>query len=454
MILMDYNSFLKSKRIPIEFTGFNPVNLNPGLFDFQRDIVTWSCRKGKSALFEDCGLGKTIQQLSWADQVHRYTGENVLILAPLAVSLQTKSEGAKFGISVNVARDQSDVKPGINITNYEMINRFDASKFSGVVLDESSILKNYSGKIRNFIIQKFKHTRFKLACTATPSPNDLMELGNHAEFLTDITRAEMLAMFFVHDSGDTSKWRLKKHAEREFWEWVCTWAVMLRNPVEIGYTHQNYTLPELTVTDCCVNTDIQVPEKMTMQHRRRVRRDTIEARCDYAAKLANLTPGPVIIWCELNPESELLHKLIKDSVEIKGTNKPDFKEKAMIDFAAGKIKALVTKPKIAGLGMNWQNCCTQIFVGLSDSYEQYYQAVRRCWRFGQTNPVNVFVVYSDKEGAVVENIRRKEHDHNIMFESMINAMQPISGENIRQSSIKKDYNPTVGIQLPTELMRN
>ena len=191
-----------------------------------------------------------------------------------------------------------------------------------------------------------------------------------------------------------------------------------------------------------------------MQHRRRVRRDTIEARRDYAAKLANFTPGPVIIWCELNPESELLHKLIKDSVEIKGTNKPDFKEKAMVDFAAGKIKALVTKPKIAGLGMNWQNCCTQIFVGLSDSYEQYYQAVRRCWRFGQTTPVNVFVVYSDKEGAVVENIRRKEHDHNIMFESMINAMQPISGENIRQSSIKKDYNPTVGIQLPTELMRN
>lgn len=449
-----YKDFLNSKRIKTEFTGFDPCDLNPGLFDFQKDVVTWSCRKGKAALFEDCGLGKTIQQLSWANQVHNHTSGNILILAPLAVSVQTQREGEKFGISVNIARNQDSVAPGINITNYEMLDHFNPELFSGVVLDESSILKNYSGKIRNTIIQKFRDTPFKLACTATPSPNDLMELGNHAEFLTDVTRSEMLAMFFVHDSGDTGKWRLKKHAEREFWEWICTWAVMLRNPQEIGYNQCDYNLPALNIIDGCIQTDIEVPEKMGLNARRKVRRATIRDRCELAASIVNYSEGPFIVWCDLNDESAMLNEMIHGAVEIRGTHKPEYKEQNMVNFSQNKIKALITKPKIAGLGMNWQNCSNQIFVGLSDSYEQYYQAVRRCWRFGQTKPVNVHIVYSDKEGAVVENIRRKERMHNDMFESMVNSMQPISGAQIRQESIKKEYAPTLDIQLPFDMMEN
>lgn len=451
---MSYSDFLKSKRIENIYSGFEPSDLNENLFPFQRDVVNWACRRGKAAIFEDCGLGKSIQQLSWANQVHRFTGGNVLIIAPLAVSKQTKREGEKFNIPVNITRTQDDVIPGINITNYEMLDHFDASSFVGVVLDESSILKNYSGKIRNSIINKFRDTPYKLACTATPSPNDLMELGNHSEFLTDVTRAEMLAMFFVHDSGDTAKWRLKKHASTEFWKWVCTWAVMLRNPNEIGYDQKGYTLPPLNIIDHMIPYFLgEIPEKMGLQMRRRARRETIETRCKIAADIVNNSDERFIVWCDLNDESKMLSELITGSVEIKGTHKSQYKEDSMIAFAENEIDCLVTKPKIAGLGMNWQNCHNQIFVGLSDSYEQYYQAVRRCWRFGQDHPVNVHIVYSEKEGAVVENIRKKEQAHNEMFEMMINAMQPISSQTIRQESIKKEYKPELDIQLPA-FMRN
>lgn len=451
---MKYSDFIQSKRIDNIYSGFEPSNLNPNLFDFQKDVVTWACRKGKAAIFEDCGLGKSIQQLSWANQVHQHTHSNVLIVAPLAVSKQTKREGEKFGIPVNIARTQDDVLPGINITNYEMLDHFNPSNFKGVVLDESSILKNYSGKIRNSIISKFRDIPYKLACTATPSPNDLMELGNHAEFLTDVTRAEMLAMFFVHDSGDTAKWRLKKHATVEFWEWICTWAVMMRNPGEIGYTQQSFDLPDLNIIDHCIPYFLgDIPEKLSMTHRRKSRRETIDDRCQYAADIVNNSDESFIIWCDLNDESTLLSNLITDSVEIAGRHKSEYKEENMIAFSEEKIKALVTKPKIAGLGMNWQNCHNQIFVGLSDSYEQYYQAVRRCWRFGQEYPVNVHIIYSQKEGAVVENIRRKEQIHNDMFVSMINAMQPITAKNIQHQSIKKDFDPTIDIKLPP-FMRN
>lgn len=451
---MIYSDFLNSKRIKTEFTGFEPANLPGSLFDFQHDIASWSCRKGKSALFEDCGLGKSIQQLAWAQQVYIHTGGNVLIAAPLAVSKQTKREGEKFGIPVNIARSQTDVIPGINITNYEMLHGFNPDQFPGVVLDESSILKNYSGKIRNNIISMFRDTPYKLACTATPSPNDLMELGNHAEFLTDVTRSEMLSMFFVHDSGDTGKWRLKKHAAKEFWEWVCTWVVMLRNPQDIGYTEQNFELPPMNVIDCMMPTSDPIPEKMGLNDRRRVRRETISERCALAAGIVNSSPDTFVIWCDLNDESKMLADMIHKSVEIRGTHKPEYKERNMLSFARGEIKALVTKPKIAGLGMNWQNCHNQIFVGLSDSYEQYYQAVRRCWRFGQEYPVNVYIIYNEKEGTVVDNIRRKESMHNDMFESMVNAMQPITGAQIRRESVKKEYLPETNIKLPFNILEN
>jgi len=447
---MIYEEFLKSKKIENIYSGFDPVDLNDNLFDFQKDIVTWACRRGKAAIFEDCGLGKSIQQLSWANQVCHHTNGNVLIVAPLAVSKQTKREGEKFGIIVNIARCQDDIQPGINITNYEMLDKFHASNFTGVVLDESSILKNYSGKIRNNIIQKFRDTPYKLACTATPSPNDLMELGNHSEFLTDVTRSEMLAMFFVHDSGDTAKWRLKKHAAGEFWEWVCTWAVMIRNPNEIGYDQDGYTLPDLNVIDHCIPYFMDdVPEKMGLNDRRKARRETITDRCNIAANIVNNSDETFIVWCDLNDESKLLTELINDSVEIKGTHKSDHKENSMIGFSENEIKCLVTKPKIAGLGMNWQNCHNQIFVGLSDSYEQYYQAVRRCWRFGQESDVNVHVIYSQKEGTVVDNIRSKEQMHNEMFNTMINAMQPITSQTVKHSSVKKEYKPGTVINLPT-----
>lgn len=455
---MDYQKFLRKKHFYVKPTGFKPKELNPMLFDFQKDIVRWACKKGKAALFEDCGLGKTPQQLEWGRQVHEYTGGDVLILAPLAVSKQTKREGEKFGIEVNICRTQDDVKPGINITNYEMLCHFKPEHFAGIILDESSILKNYAGKMRNEIIDAFKNTPYKLSCTATPAPNDYMELGNQCEFLGVMSRTEMLATFFVHDGSDTSKWRLKGHAEEKFWEWMASWAVVLNKPSDLGYDDGDFMLPKKNIYEITVKVK---PEEQfgqlsllpmiaqTLSERRQARKNSLRARVEAAAELVNSSNEQWLVWCDLNDESEALAKAIKDSVEIRGSDSNEHKEKSMIDFASGDIKALVTKPSIAGYGMNWQNCHNMIFVGLSDSYEMLYQAIRRCWRFGQTQPVNVYIVISEQEGAVKANIERKEQDFERMFSEMVKHTQKILAEEVRGTArLIESYKATKDMIIP------
>ena len=450
---MNYDAFLKSKQIVSEAKGMDvpTESISGHLFDFQRDIVVWALKKGRSAIFAGTGLGKTLMQLEWS----RHIG-NVLILAPLAVSQQTVAEGEKFGINVTICKSQDDVKDGINITNYERIDRFCFDRFDGVVLDESSILKSMTGKVRTQLIEVCRTVPYRLACTATPAPNDLMELCNHSEFLNIMSATEMLATFFVHDGGDTSKWRLKKHAKKSFWEWVASWAVMLTNPEDLGYDGSLYQLPELSVIQHMVETEKDVgllfqAEALTLQERQAARKNSIQQRAEECASLVK--DGQWLVWCNLNAEADALAKLIPDAVEVRGSDTPEKKEKAAIGFANGEIRVLISKPLIFGMGLNFQKCHQMAFVGLSDSFEQYYQSVRRCWRFGQENPVDVHVITADTEGAVVANIENKERIFSEMLKGMIAATQEITKQNIKETAKQTDeYRPTMTMQIPQWLM--
>lgn len=432
----NYHEFLKSKRLVVKPSGFEPDGISEILFPFQKDIVRWACKKGKAAIFAGTGLGKTGMQLEWAHQVHQHTGADVLVLAPLAVAEQTAREGEKFEVVVHLCKTQADVKPGVNITNYEKLAHFDAGHFAGIVLDESSILKSFEGKVRTEIIEAFRDTPFKLACTATPAPNDHMELANHAEFLHVMSRPEMLATFFVHDGGTTSQWRLKGHAVKAFWEWVASWAVMMSMPSDLGYEDNGFKLPPMEIEQIVVDrTGYIVKEAQTLQDRRRARTDSLDLRVQNAVELVMSKPDESwLVWRDLNKESEALKKAIPGSVEVKGADDPDYKTSSLTGFARGEIKILISKPSIAGFGMNFQVCHNQVFTGLSDSFEQYYQAVRRSWRFGQKEQVKVYVITSEKEGAVVKNIKRKERDFETMLHGMISATQEITKKNIKETS--------------------
>lgn len=448
---MKYIDFLNNKKFILESSGFDVDKniLNPMLYDFQKDIVRWALAKGRAAIFADCGLGKTPIQLEWAHKVCEYTGGKILILAPLAVASQTVREGNKFGIKVTICESQEDVVGGINITNYEKLDRFVANEFIGIVLDESSILKSFTGKVRTSIIENFQNVPFKLACTATPAPNDYMELGNHSEFLGVMTRSEMLAMFFVHDGGETSKWRLKGHAETVFWQWMASWCVFIDNPINLGYEMTGYDLPKLNITEIIVDGDTPLTTPMTLSERRDARRDSLYPRCEKAAEIANSKNEQFLIWCDMNNESELLSRLIDDAVEVEGSDKPEHKSNSMLGFSDGSVKRLVTKPSIAGFGMNWQNCHNMIFTGLSDSYEQFYQAIRRCWRFGQTNEVNVWIVISAKEGCVKQNIERKQSDFIKMQQAMIELTKEITKKELKKTCrISTPYEPLKQMILP------
>lgn len=458
---MEYQEFLKSKQAYIKPCGFCVERnaLNKNLSEWQKDVVTVGLKKGKYALFEDTGLGKTRQQLEFAKQVHIKTGGNVLILAPLAVSSQTQKEGQKIGIDVTICRGQQDVKNGINITNYEMLEHFDTSSFIGVVLDESSILKNSSGKTRTQIIEAFKDTQYKLACTATPAPNDFMELGNHSEFLGVMRQPEMLATFFVHDGGDTAKWRLKGHAEVKFWEWISSWACVMTNPRDLGYDGSDYDLPELKINEIIVESDklqnqdgqslLFAETSQTLQERRQARRESLSERVQKAAEIANTESGQVLVWCDLNSESEALIREINGAYEVKGPDTPEHKTNGMMGFSDGSIRVLVSKPSICGFGMNWQNCSKMIFVGLSDSFEAFYQAVRRCWRFGQTKEVEVYIVISDAEGAVKANIERKQADAEKMKSELVKYTKDVMTAEIHKTvRISDTYYAFENMKLP------
>ena len=449
--MYNYNEFINSKRISFESAGLDidRKQLNPQLYDFEKDIVKWALAKGRAAIFADCGLGKTSMQLEWAYQVCKHTGGKVLILAPLAVAPQTKAEGKMFGIKVTICESQADVSRTINITNYEKLDRFIARDFVGVVLDESSILKSFTGKVRNAIIQNFANVPYKLACTATPAPNDFMEIGNHSEFLGVMTRTEMLAMFFVHDGGETSKWRLKGHAESIFWEWMASWSVVIGNPRDLGYTVDGYDLPCLNLNQIIVDGNEPLSIPLTLSERRQARKNSLEERCQAAANLVNTSSEQWLIWCDLNDESKRLSELIHQSIEVKGSDKSEHKIRSMLGFSDGSVKCLVTKPSIAGFGMNWQNCSNMIFVGLSDSYEKFYQAVRRCWRFGQSREVDVYIIISSKEGCVIENIERKQKDSEKMKRNMIEFTKEITKKELKKTCrISTQYIPIIQMELP------
>jgi len=446
---MEYEQFIESKKRRESPTGHNPGQLNEHLFDFQHAIVSWAVRRGRAAIFADTGLGKTLMQLSWADEVQSHTGGIVLVLAPLAVSEQTIEQGATFGISVT--RYAGQTEPGIYITNYERMDEVDWSLLSGIVLDESSILKSQDGKTRTKIIESSQMVPYRLSCTATPSPNDFMELGNQCEFLGVMSVTEMLATYFVNDTGDTGTWRLKGWGASKFWEWMGTWAVVLRNPSDIGFNGDAYILPapeyiEHVVTAPC-DGDLFARPAMTMTERRKAQRDSVIARCTALAEVVNADAGePWLIWCHLNDEAALLAELIPGAVNVQGSDKPEQKTAAMLGFSHGNIRVLISKPKICGFGMNWQHCARMAFVGLDDSFEKFYQSVRRCYRFGQKRSVHVHVFVAEGEGQVLDNLKRKERQHHEMSANMVEHMRDIMNNELKgQTIVKEEYREDVHV---------
>lgn len=446
----DYAAFLARKAHLDPPTGLVDIpDLPSQLFPFQRDIVQWALRRGRAAVFAQTGLGKSFMELAWGQAVHRETGGNVLLLTPLAVAGQMVREAGKFGVPAKQCVSQAEVEPGITVTNYAKLHHFDLSKFVGVILDESSILKAFDGKTRTMLIEACADIPYRLAATATPAPNDFTELGNHAEFLGVMSVTGMQAVFFTHDGGDTGKWRLKGHAEDDFWRWMCSWSVLLRRPSDLGYDDGAYALPPLQQFEHLV--PVAGPSARTMSERLAARRDSIAVR---VAKAVELTPddGPFVWWCNLNAESEAMAAAIPGAVEVRGSDKEAEKEAKLKAFSAGEIRVLVTKPSIAGFGMNWQHCADTGFVGLNDSFEQVYQAVRRFWRFGQTRPVNVHFVAASTEGAVLENLRRKEADAEAMGAAMVANMADLSCEIVHGAAREEDpYNPTLPIAIPNWL---
>lgn len=638
---MNYTEFLKQKEITDPHTGIIDLpDLAPQLNGFQRDIVRWALRRGRAAVFAGTGLGKTFMSLAWADAIKRATGHDTIILTPIAVAPQFVSEGEKFGIQVTHCKTQADVRPGINVTNYEKIEHFDVEKFGAVILDESSILKAYDGKTRTMLIELFRNTPFRLAATATPSPNDFMELGNHAEFIGAMSYTDMLSMFFTHDGGETQKWRLKGHAEGAFWRWMCSWAVMLTHPRDLGYDDAGYDLPPLRQHQHTVRVDFDgngdtlfAIEARTLSERIKARRDTVAERVALAFKIVTdkelcdklscgnqntqreggknitLTPKnesggksnhvrqkktpntcdntgrrslknsaeqesnkiesilldesgtrqtmssppnasnhqsgetqrksemrgcahnsalafqntmicsphrgvvaqsvvsdqpisavgdctsitaiqaarfaasfaghatsvsessgtihpssewqpttwipsePWFIWCNLNDEQDALERVFKGAcISVRGSMSEEDKKESILAWMRGDQPIMISKPSVMGFGLNLQHCNNTIFVGLNDSFEQLYQAIRRFWRFGQTKPVDVHFIAAETEGAVVANVKRKEADAERMVRSMVHHMADLSSSEIRGSKRgTPDYTPTEKIILPNFL---
>lgn len=448
-----YSDFLTRKRISVAESGFD-FKAPDFLYPFQRVMTERALKCGRFAMFADCGLGKTPMQLVWADAIVRETNNPVLILAPLAVSEQTQREGTKFGINVTLCRNQDHIRHGVNITNYEMLEHFTPDGLAGLVLDESSILKNYGGVYRKEITAFAEEIPYRLACTATPAPNDLAEIINHAEFLGVMRGKEVIALFFRQDGNTTHAWRLKGHARSEFWRWLASWAVAVRMPSDLGFDNGPFILPELTVKQYTVDGHISdgflFPiEAQSLQERQQARRESMDNRVGLCAELANTDNSPWLIWCGLNAESQALADAIPDAIQVSGSDSQEHKTDALLGFQDGRYRVLVTKPSIAGFGMNFQHCHNVAFVGLSDSWEQYYQAIRRCWRFGQQHPVTAHVIVADTEGAVKANIERKEHDAAVMMEELVKHM----GQQYRHHKDDGRYNGIERMQIPAFLGR-
>jgi len=427
---MDYNAFLATKRHLSGNFGFEPTWFPDCAFDFQRHMIEWGVRKGRGAVFADTGLGKTLIQLSLAENVIRHTNGRVLILTPLAVAFQFIKEAAKIGVGDIAYSKDGKFATKIVITNYEMLDKFDVSTFVGVVLDESSILKSYMGKTKQALITACENVPYRLACTATPSPNDYLELGNHAAFLGIMPSNEMIMRFFQNDTMEAGAYVLRPHAATKFWEWCATWSVCLSNPADLGYDGTAYILPALRQQFVEVSTEGLPPAEgelfrtvtinATSVHKEG--RLTIERRAAEVAKLVNGSTEPWLVWCNTNYEADALKGLIADAIDLRGSDSIEKKEKSLDGFIDGSIRVLITKPSIAGMGLNLQHCRNMAFVGLSYSYEDYYQAIRRCYRFGQTQEVNCYVMAADSERSILSIIQEKEAKHNVMKLEMVKAI--------------------------------
>lgn len=453
VIQSDYKRFIKGKVRETKAFGFTATDLNKSMFPWQRRVVEWALRRGRAAIFADCGLGKTLMQLEWANQVHQHTGGNVLLHCPIGVREQTLREAGKFGIGcdVHIADKQSDVRSGVALVNYEKIHKFDTTQFVGVVLDESSILKNFTGKTKRSLVSEWKHAEYRLACTATPAPNDHMELGNHAEFLGVMPSNEMLSRWFINDTMKAGGYRLKGHGQSDFWQWVTTWAACICRPSDIGGNDAGYELPELIEHLHVVDDQSQPAEgflfnnfalNATNVHKQK--RSTAQQRAELVAELID-TCEPWVIWCDTNYEADELKRAIPTATEVRGSDTDKAKQQKLSSFSEGQINTLITKPSVAGLGMNWQHCNHTAFVGLSYSFEAFYQAVRRFYRFGQTQPVNVHIIEGDGEAALRESTQRKRQQFEQMQRGMSEAVQ---GLQLQDELMRDNYQPNEVMELP------
>ena len=457
----DYRQFLRSKRIAFQSSGLavDRTQINPLLFAWQGDVTQWALQRGRAALFEDCGLGKTPQQLEWASQVCIHTGQPVLILTPCAVAPQTVREHAKFSIATPIKHvyKYSDCINGINVTNYERLHLIGSKQFAGVVLDESSILKSFTGATKRELIEAFRDTPYRLACTATPAPNDLMELGNHSEFLGAMPSNEMLSAWFINDSMQCGKYRLRKHAIRDFWNWVASWAVCIATPADLGHDASDYKLPPLVVKEHIIETKVGPPTGMlfnlggvsaTDVHREK--RAALADRADAVARLVNGDRDQWTIWCDTNYEADALKERIPDATEVRGSHNEQQKEAAFESFALGKSRCIITKADIAGHGLNWQHCHKATwFAGYS--YERFYQAIRRQWRFGQQYPVEVHVVMTEGEQSIADVLHRKESVHEQMKCEMAVAMREFQIGNLYGRRDLSEYRPERSMEVPSWL---
>lgn len=453
--MSSYHEFLKNKAVEAPKRGMDQIpKLNPAMFPYQKDCTEFLLNAGCGAAFLDTGLGKSIIALDWGRIVSEHTGKPVLMLAPLAVSHQHVREAHKFGMDARVCQYQDDIGPGVNVTNYERLHHFTNEGLGGVILDESSIIKGFNGKTTNTLMKFAEPLPFRLACTATPSPNDQMELGQHSQFLGAMDSNEMLARWFITDQRHMGKYRLKHHGVKSFWAWVASWARCLSKPSDLGYSDEGFNLPKLNLQRHMVQADItenagdmlfRTPDcSATSIHKEK--RLTTAARARVIADLVAAEPTESwIIWCDTDYEADALKAVIPEGVEVRGSMPVDKKESALVGFSNGNIRVLITKPSIAGFGLNFQNCARMAFVGLSFSYESFYQAVRRCWRFGQTRQVDVHVAMANTEMNIWNTISRKTFDHNEMKDAMRAAMK----EAHESRSVKLNYNPTMQAKLPT-----
>lgn len=464
-----YESLLERKRVSFTPRGFDTIpDLNPGLFPHQRAVVEFCLRAGCAAMFLDTGLGKSFGALEWGRIVVERTGKPVLMLAPLAVGPQHEREAARFGIDAKYVRSGDEIDGArIYITNYERLDNFIAAKFSGVILDESSVLKSFSGATTKKLIATFANTPYRLCCTATPAPNDHTELGTHAEFLGVMRRDEMLPRWFIHDSADTGTWRIKGHAVSDFWRWVASWARCVSLPSDLGFDDTGYVLPPITVTEHMVEADRTVDPgeetkgKLAGQQRlfrlpdtsataiHKEKRLTVEGRADLVAGCIDSDPEePWIVWCDTDYEADAVLARMPGAEEVRGSMQLAVKEARLDAFSRGDLRILVTKPSIAGYGLNWQHCARMAFAGLSFSYENYYQAIRRCWRFGQKREVEVHIAMADTEAAIKRVIDRKAGDHAAMKREMQIAMREAHQSHQRKSA----YTPNREAGLPAWLL--